>query len=61
MLSLSLCRPGVYEELSYGGLSARLTFGLVHPKIRQWVASQPHEQLLQLAVRADVGASIRAA
>ena len=43
--------PGVYEEVSHGGLSSRLTFGLVHPRIRKWVAALPEGALKELAHR----------
>ena len=44
--------PGVYTEVKAGGVSAPLTFGKVHPKIRNYV-SQNVGRLTRLARRAS--------
>jgi len=48
---------GTYEEVSSGGASAPMTFGLVHAKIRKWVAAQKAD-VTKVARRASIaGAS----
>ena len=47
--------PGTYSEIELGGMSAGMTFGLVHPKIRKWAEARG-TKLSSIAVRAPVPA-----